>query len=220
MVIEFIGIPGSGKTHFCKYLLRTLNLPESRDIVEASRTVCKYKILFKLLQLECRNKRFYKELKAVLKKLLKPYAEAIAEFNTVDIYSYIDSLIFYCFLTDKLQAKKELYLLDEGILQQIINMYVNFDISEETINEIIDVLSLYIHSAYIRCTLEISKRSIKERNRHVCYIDEIHGEKLNRFLAKYMIGCEIVGKVAKSYILNRDELLENNVDHLIKWFGI
>jgi hypothetical protein len=222
MVIEFFGLPGSGKTYLSDKLACHFNEKNIKciNLVEKSRTILTYKVLFRILRLYLKISNKYKSLYIQISDLLGAYKNKKAEYNTVFINNYIEQIVLYCFLHSHFRNKKGLYILDEGVLQQIVNIIVNYDISQSDIQSVLNLLCNYFdsfNSIKLDISVDQSKNSMIIRNRHVCYIDELKGEELDKFLSKYYSACKTVESLTSPLVLNRNSSISYNITELEKF---
>lgn len=214
MVIEFMGIPGSGKSFLGNSLSETLNKKKikSINILDKSRHEIKYKILFKIWHLAAYKSKIYAKTYKIIKKEFSDYQNIKAGYNVCSINDYIDVIAFYVFLYEKLKDKKKIYIFDEGIFQQLSTIYVNYNLTYESLDSVLKYVEKYIpKTIYMRTDVDVAIASIKKRNRHVCYIDELEGEELRTFLNKYIKISERFVEKKGIYIINRSDSSDANV---------
>lgn len=199
MIVELFGSPGSGKT----YAINEIH-PGTR--VKNNTTLGAFKEV----------------LKAFVKCLLKftPYAirvrhdilqvvkhgKYIYKYKPVKISSYINNISM---LAAVYKYNKQDIFMDEGIIHRIIAMCINYDIDKSVTQQIIerinytleDVKELYLYLPVNECL-----KSIIQRNRHECSIDELQGEQLNSFLTEYFTYCEYISEKFNYKKITRDEI--------------
>ncbi len=223
MVVEFMGMPGSGKTFISNALVLSLKQDSVKaiNIIDKSRYNFFYKGLFKILKLMGPRRKVYREFALRLKRILNKRLDKMAKFNNCCIDTYINSIVFYCFLYDLFYHKRRLYIFDEGILQQLVNIMVNFNPSEEEINEILELFKGYhIPVIYLRVEIDDVLNSIKSRDRHDCYIDELEGEELINFLIKYQNDCERLCDKMGCVLIDRNIDIRNLKKFVFSYYKI
>lgn len=218
MVIEFMGMPGVGKTYLADALIKNVDKKSVKavNLVEMSRHNTFYKVYFRFLRVLTKILPNYKKLRYELAQFVKPYANKNAAFNDIYIDSYVNTLIMYKLLHDKYDSSKNLYILDEGIVQQLVNMKVNYDIDDDTVKNIISAVDKRIDLVYILASFDITIASIEKRNRHVCYIDELKDEQLKAFLEKYNESCEALAQTVSPVVVKRGDNIEDNIIHICR----
>lgn len=218
MILEFMGMPGVGKTYLADALIKHMDKKSVKavNLVEMSRQNTLYKIYFRFLRVLIKTLPRYKNLRHELAQIVKPYANKDAAFNNVYIDGYINTLILYKLLHDKYDSSQKLYILDEGIVQQLVNMKVNYDINDDTVKNIISAVNKQINTVYIVGSFEITVASIEKRNRHVCYIDELKDEQLKAFLEKYNESCETIAQTVSPIVVKRGDSIKDNIIHICR----
>ncbi|MCD8221087.1 MAG: hypothetical protein LUD07_02635 [Clostridiales bacterium] len=222
MVIELLGIPGSGKTFLSSELECQLSKERKKccNLIERSRNDFRYKVLFRLYKGYVRINPTYKNIKKTLCDCVKNYADMNAKYNTCKIDTYLNAIVLDTFLYRSYGKKRGLYVLDEGIAQQCANIITNFSVKPDVISSIFESLNFNPTVVYLECGVEISYSSIKERNRHVCYIDELDGEQLEEFLSSYKNACDQVGQRISKMTLNRNEDVSHNVNAIRNYLKV
>ena len=118
MIIEFTGIPGSGKTHIAKQL----EIFIEKKINKTSSVVTRHSIHNSLQLIPAAKRRLQKTLELIQianPSLLKVILES---WHTNDnkkfiFYRYFLNIVFdYCFFKKTYSTKKDILIMDEGIL--------------------------------------------------------------------------------------------------------
>ena len=206
MFIEFIGLPGSGKTYFCGQIDNELSKKsiKSCNLIELSRSRFFYKLFFKSLRAYAKINGRTRRLSRRLEELLAPYRGIRAKYNECFIDSYISDICTLVILKNLLGKSKRVFLLDEGLFQRAVTMAVNYNLCKSDIIKLLSVLKRYTDSTvYIKISCEDSLRSVRQRNRHVCAMDNLNDEELKSFLKKYYASCEYISERFHLTVLHR-----------------
>lgn len=211
MIIEFMGLPGVGKSYLGKQLENELSYRGIKciSVVERSRTSLRWKLLSKCLHIIIPTTAYYRELREELIEIASASANnssrAVYNDNSVDIVDYIEQIVFLNYVYTKLQSSRTVYIFDEGIAQQFANIIVNFGSSIETVQYMLLLLGENPKTVYLTYPFEKIKQSITARNRHVCYIDELRDKELDQFLSSYQKACDSIACVVKPFIIDRTD---------------
>lgn len=198
MIIELYGLPGCGKS----FLLSSLT--GKMDASHSTKNPCR-EMLMKLLK------------KAVVftpgaMKLKKKIYVVLGTEKKSPIYFYrplsvyIDNLCMIATSYRRLK-RKDLYM-DEGYIQRIVAMAVNYGISIEDTFHIIDIIRKvipYTYTFYLYYDAEACFQSIKGRNRHEVEMDELDDEMLMKFLKQYEVYFRLISKKYHYPKITREE---------------
>ncbi len=220
MVIEMMGLPGSGKSYLSNFLVTAFRKDgiSAINIVEAQRKTVVYKIYWKFLNLIARHNKEYIRRKKRLENIFAVYYNKKSNYNEVNIGIYIERFAFFEYLYKKWGSSSKVYLFDEGILQTLATIMVNFHVALSIIEtEIIDLLQNCPAVIYNQISLPDCIESIKKRNRHVCFIDELQGEQLSNFLTGYSRACEKIDEKFHCLKVSREDDIRDNIS-LIRQF--
>ncbi len=218
MTIEFMGIPGCGKTYLSDYLEKNCNVyGKCIDIIEKNRTEILYKFVFKFFKLLTQITPKYQRLRRELLDILKDYLHVDAKYETVNIRYYVDALVIDRFLHCRFKKTHRLYVISEGIAQELVNIINNFDVDSDLISQIISCLDVEFDLVYIANSIDDSIEAMEKRNRHVCYIDELKGDELREFLKSYEDGCEIVSNKIRHIDLNKYDDLNESMNKITSY---
>lgn len=221
MVIEMTGLPGAGKTYLGNAFVKSM---KSENIIAVNwvnmrRTSIVYKLkgritrCFTYIIPDCILYR--KEICNILKNHLSE----TAIYSHVFIRSYIDNIVEYTYLYKKYHDKGKILIFDEGIIQQLVNILVNFDLSEAEKEKLFTAIKYKnFSSVYLKIDINDAIKSIISRNRHVCAIDELRGKELDKFLNEYKAACDLCAEKMHSLELHRNSDIEENVKSLYKLY--
>lgn len=191
MYIEFLGIPGSGKT-FHANLLKTTLTEKGDKFLDVSRQ----KIMLLWLKI------FYKLAETILIKLpkyrrqTKEYIKACHGCSEQPVYlpftlKYcIKDIVLASLLHDIFRSKRIVYINDEGQLQRIVFLIVQYNVPFDMIMPIYAKYKDDVKTLYIQTAPDKAFENIKSRNRHVCPMDEMEDEKLKAYLEDFFNCCE------------------------------
>lgn len=221
MVIDFCGLPGSGKSYYANALSQRFRLNKIRCINLTDRIYFHllWKVYFRLLKFfffktaECRSKR------REIKKILVEYLNRPALFNKSTVCYYIDSLLFIQYLHARHKNGAGIYVYDEGVIQQFANMIVNFEIPVATMKCVYETLRDDVRTIFFESTVKRSFELMKKRNRHACSLDELTDDQTKDFLHSYYNALVVLNEHFKLKCIKCDESTEmilNDVESFIQ----
>ena len=213
MIVEFFGIPGSGKTFLANKIVAETNNKKYQivNLIDKSRTSIFYKIMFRVLFFFAKREKQYCSNVKKIQSTLSAYQTVPAKYNKVFIDRYVNKIAFYLYLYERLEKKGKIYLFDEGIYQQVVNMMVNYGVSQKDALCVIKIVSEnFFRRVFFECDIETSFLSMKKRNRHVCFIDDLNEEDLKVFLSQYEVCCECLAKMPFVITMKRSSDFEIN----------
>lgn len=199
MIVEYLGIPGSGKTYYKKLYIEQLS-KEKVEWVDISRwkgmPLC-LKLFYKIADYSIFFIPKYR-------KLFKLYKEASiiksdnSKYFPLSFETCLRDIVQTSFLHDFFGKWKCVVLNDEGQLQRIVTLSVQYEVSIE------DLMRVYLAEKHIEETriVKISTDdafcNIKARNRHDCEMDEISNDMLKGYLNDFDIACKKCMKMIKA----------------------
>ena len=195
MYIEYLGIPGCGKTFWKDKFIEGLR-KESISFLDLSRQK----------RMPLWLKVFYKLAEAVIlqlpkyKRLTREYREVCK--NCTSSPKYLPFSLTYCikdivlasFLHDIFRGER-IYINDEGQLQRVVFLAVQYDVPLENLMQLYLKYRGNVKTIYVQTSMETSMSNIRKRNRHVCPMDELTEEALLEYETAFLNGCEKVVKV-------------------------
>lgn len=191
MIVEYLGIPGSGKTYNKRLYIGQLS-KEKRNWVDISR----WKGMSFCLKLFYKLSDYSIFLFPKYRRLFKQYKEASkiksdsSKYFPLSFETCLRDIVQASFLHDLFGKWKCIVLNDEGQLQRIITLAVQYEVSLE------DLMSVYLAEKHLEETrfLDISTDdafcNIKARNRHDCEMDEINDDMLKNYLNDFDVACK------------------------------
>lgn len=180
MLLELYGLPGSGKSFIIKKINRntfigfTKNIKIKKIVIKLGKKIS----IWMPSSIILKNKIY-----CIIKNIsLKPlYIER-------SINEHINNIIMIAF-GYKWRGKRNLYM-DEGIIHRIVSFAVNYNIPIEQTFLIINLFEKYLKNSviiYLDVNVNDCLNGIKKRNRHICEMDELKGEKLKQYLNSFKI---------------------------------
>ena len=204
MVIEFLGLPGSGKTYFANKFKYSMRMQGKKyiDISRHSQSPLYIKFIYKVLDNLVYVLPNYRTLISNLRKLSENIIRS-PKFLPFSFEYCIRDVVMSVLCQSLLEKNKCIFINDEGVLHKMVFLSVQFDIP---INKILSACgySNRIRTIYIKTTCEKALSNIKKRNRHVCSMDELDDKILFDYLGKYFDSCELVSNLIKMEYINNE----------------
>ena len=192
MVVECIGLPGSGKT----YLMRSVEeelLKRGIPCVNAGERSMRSmwwkagkKVLHRTIFLDRGAREIRGRFLSILEKE-KPLQSRYG-INTDERFT-VESAAIFVAAYRLMERSEKVYLFDEGLVHTIVKFCAEFHLPESVFLEMVaacgpfDELSrIVVHN---RISVDDCFRSIQKRNRHICAFDELPEELLRELLGEY-----------------------------------
>ena len=200
MVIECIGLPGSGKTYLMELVEKELVRREV-DYVNVSANLMN-RISWKIFQRIARALIYLSAdarwLRDRLLKILGEEGELRSSFGIYENEKYtVRSAALFAFMYRRMIRSPKLYLFDEGLIHALVKFCADFRISDETFRKLVTESERGLHSSRLVICNEISVEeclaSIEKRDRHICAFDELKGDALTDILGEYARLVEFYG---------------------------
>lgn len=96
----------------------------------------------------------------------------------------------------------------------------SYDVPVEVIRTIYELIQYIPPVVYVSCNHEMNLESIKKRNRHVCYIDELTGQDLLDCIKDYRSSCEKIKSLLEPLTICRENDIALNVELIRNVIGI
>lgn len=192
MVIECIGLPGSGKTYLMEKVGRELGRRDVEYINVSD--CCMNRITWKIGRKLARALIYLSGDARWLRKRLRAILEEEGELSSsFGIYRNPDHTIrsaaLFGFLYRRMVRSSKLYLFDEGLAHTLVKFCADFRISGDTFLKMVRASEEGVRNSRIVIFNEISIEdcieSIEKRNRHICEFDELGGDRLADLLGEY-----------------------------------
>ena len=222
MIVEFYGTPGAGKTYLANAIVSQLKTEGvyAENVVDLGRSKTKNKAINKTIRVYLKIIPRYKKLKTDLCEVMQKYRNTAAKYNDEPIEGFLDNIVYYSFWYEKLRCKKGVYLFDEGISHQYVNMMANYGVSLNDVIEIKGLVPYLPPIIYVACESMVNFESIQLRNRHVCYIDELTGDELEACIREYRKACENILETVSPLVIKREDNIQYNIRLIREAVGI
>ena len=192
MVVECIGLPGSGKTYLLSSVeaeLREKGIP-CVNAGERSMHSVWWKAAKKVLHRTIFLDRDAREIRGRFLSILEKEKPLQSRYgiNTDERFT-VESAAIFVAAYRLMERSEKVYLFDEGLVHTIVKFCAEFHLPESVFLEMVaacgpfDELSrIVVHN---RISVDDCVRSIQERDRHICAFDELPEEKLRELLEQY-----------------------------------
>lgn len=224
MIIEAIGLPGSGKTFLFNKLKEKLSDEKKvYNFTELSRNNLHCKIVVMLflsfISLPFTFLNWKKELYTIIDNEL-PHRSSFGLYSSPTYC--VNYAILMCIVYRFMYQSEKVFLFDEGMYHNIVKLCSDFnwpiEVSEKLLqkcNELARIEEnrknhIVIYNYY---PVYETKNSIKNRNRHVSLFDELSNEQLDSILKRYENYNEKIFKQA--IVINRSDSIEKNLRRII-----
>lgn len=216
MLFEYLGIPGSGKTYYANKYKEQLTKDGKSflDISRKKKMPLWLKIFYKLAEMFLlkfpKYQRQIKEYERICKQ-----SSPTPKFLPFSLDYCIKDIVLASLLHDVFNRNDKIFINDEGLLQRIVFLIVQYDISFDKI------WAIYknrrnVKTCYIDLDVETAFRNIRNRNRHVCPMDEMDDENLKAYLQDCLYVCN---RIKEMMLLNKESKADFAVNILssISW---
>lgn len=194
MYIEYLGIPGCGKTFWKDDYL--LNLSQSgQSFLDISRQKVMpfwLKVFYKLAE------TFLLQLPRY-KKETREYEEVCMGCRTEP--KYLPFSLAYCIkdivlasLLHDIFGGKKIYVNDEGQLQRVVFLVVQYGVPLSRLLPLYKKYSGDVKTIYVKTEVDTAIDNIRKRNRHVCPMDELTDNELRAYEQECYECCEKIAK--------------------------
>lgn len=196
MIIEYLGIPGSGKTFFAnqyKFDLRSSGV-KYIDLSRCKASPIWLKVFYKFAE---RSFAFVPKYRRIRKQLLalskKKDCNREPQYLPFSLNYCIDRILLCVLLQDMFGSGKKIAINDEGLLQWIVFLNLQYKVSLRDIIKYVP-LSKDCRTKFIICSVETALDNIKRRNRHDCPMDEMSHNLLKKYLCEFSLRCDALEK--------------------------
>lgn len=191
MIVEYFGIPGSGKTFQAKLFKEKLRRDGIKyiDISRHSGMPLWLKFFYKLADYFIMILPKYRKQIAEYREVCKncPKEPAFVPFS-LD-YCIMD-IVLYSLVNDVFSHSRNTVVNDEGQLHRILFLVVQYGCS---LNRVMDIYFSHKHDEtvrYVKTSVETAFQNIKIRNRKVCPMDEMDDKLLIEYVKTFEKACE------------------------------
>ena len=199
MLVEYLGIPGSGKTYNKQLYIEQLS-KERKEWLDISRwkgmpfylkffyKIADYSIFF--IPKYRRQFRQYKEASIIKSDNSK--------FFPLSYKTCLRDIVLASLLHDFFGKWKCIVINDEGQLQRIVTLSVLYEVSIDNLMKVFLAEKHLEETLFIEISTEDAFCNIKARNRHDCEMDEIKDCLLKEYLNDFDIACKKCMKMIKA----------------------
>ena len=199
MIVEFLGIPGSGKTYNKQLYIKQLKNAK-RERIDISR----WKGMPFCLKLFYKFSDYSIFLFPKYRRLFKLYKDACvvksdsSKYFPLSFDTCLRDIVQASFLHDFFGKWNRIVLNDEGQLQRIVTLAVQYEV------EIEDLMSVYLaehhpeETMFVEISTDDAFCNIKTRNRHDCKMDEMNDDMLKNYLNDFDNACKMCMKMIKT----------------------
>ena len=192
MVVECIGLPGSGKT----YLMRSVEeelLKRGTPCVNAGERSMHsvwWKAAKKVLHRTIFLDRDAREIRGRFLSILEKEKPLQSRYgiNTDERFT-VESAAIFAAAYHLMERSEKVYLLDEGLVHTIVKFCAEFHLPDQVFLELVaacgpvDELSrIVVHNGI---SVDDCVKSIRKRDRHICAFDELPEDLLRDLLGEY-----------------------------------
>ena len=193
MVVECIGLPGSGKT----YLMRSVEeelLKRGIPCVNAGERSMHsvwWKAAKKVLHRTIFLDRDAREIRGRFLSILEKEKPLQSRYgiNTDERFT-VESAAIFAAVYRRMARSRKVYLFDEGLVHTIVKFCAEFHLPDKVFTELLAACGTFRGDSRIVVNNEISLEdcieSIRKRDRHICAFDELSGDRLRELLEQYV----------------------------------
>ena len=192
MVIECIGLPGSGKTFLMSHLEQEIGKRGLRCINASDRSMNRFswKAARKLLHAGIFLMRGARQVRARMEKalLMEPLAHSRYGIYEDERFT-LESAAIFRLVYRHMMASDTVYLFDEGLVHAIVKFCADFAMGGETFGALIEAAESGLKGKRLVVYNAISEEncfvSLRKRDRHICAFDELPDDALHGILREY-----------------------------------
>lgn len=194
MVIEYLGIPGSGKTTIMRQQIGQYKQQGVKylDLSRYRGMPLWLKVFYKLADYAVYVLPKYKKQMAALREVCKGYPSE-PKYLPFSFDYCIKDIVQATLLQDAFGGGKRVVLNDEGQMLRVAFLCVQYGVKVDAVMKCLNVPS-FVKTEYVKVDVETAYQRIKTRNRHVCPMDELSDERLMEYLKETESVCELVIK--------------------------
>jgi hypothetical protein len=192
MVIECIGLPGSGKSFLMGQVEQELWKRGVRCVNASDRSMNRlsWKVAKRLLHAGIFLNRSARATRAQLEKALQKEPQARSRYGIYEDERFtLESIAVFRMVYRHMMRSNTVYLFDEGLVHAIVKFCADFALCDETFLALTEAAERGLTKrrlvVYNAISLENGFRSLKKRDRHICAFDELPDEALRGILQEY-----------------------------------
>ena len=215
MVIECIGLPGSGKTYLMAHLEQEIRKRGVRCVNASDRSMNRFswKAARKLLHAGIFLERNARRMRARMEKALQAEREAYSQYGIYEDERYtLESAAVFRLVYRRMMRSDTVYLFDEGLVHAIVKYCADFALRDDTFLKLTEAAEAGISGkrmvVYNAISEESCFASLRERDRHICAFDELPDDALRGILREYARLNALYENSHKVVVVRRDEEIE------------
>lgn len=192
MVIECIGLPGSGKSFLMSYLEQEIGKRGLRCINASDRSMKRFswKAARKLLHAGIFLTREARQVRAQMEKALQREPQARSRYGIYEDERFtLESAAVFRLAYRHMMASDTVYLFDEGLVHAIVKFCADFAMGGDTFEALIEAAESGLKGKRLVVYNAISEEncfvSLRKRDRHICAFDELPDDALHGILREY-----------------------------------
>jgi hypothetical protein len=192
MVIECIGLPGSGKTFLMSHLEQEIGKRGLRCINASDRSMNRFswKAARKLLHAGIFLMRGARQVRARMEKALLMEPQAHSRYGIYEDERFtLESAAIFRLVYRHMMASDTVYLFDEGLVHAIVKFCADFAMGGDTFEALIEAAESGLKGKRLVVYNAISEEncfvSLRKRDRHICAFDELPDDALHGILREY-----------------------------------
>lgn len=192
MMIEYLGIPGSGKTTIMRQQIEQYKQQGVKylDLSRYKGMPLWLKVFYKLADYAVYMLPKYKKQMATLREVCKG-CPSEPKYLPFSLNYCIKDIVQATLLQDAFGGGKRVVLNDEGQMLRVAFLCVQYGADVNAVMKCLNVPS-FVKTEYVKVDAETAYQRIKARNRHVCPMDELSDERLMEYLKETENVCELV----------------------------
>ncbi|HAB93527.1 MAG TPA: hypothetical protein DCF49_01975 [Lachnospiraceae bacterium] len=222
MVVECIGLPGSGKTFLLRELEKELTARGTGTVNVSQRRMesLLWKAGAKIGRALSPFGRSSGDLCRRLNKILKAEEPLESRFGIYEDADYsVRSAAEFVKLYGKMMKSPTVCLLDEGLVHTLVKLCADFGIPDGTFLEMAGETEKRLSGSRIVICNDITvpdcKASLEKRNRHICAFDELTGDRLDAILQEYVRLNRAYRERYDTVIVSRNEETKAKIQRLL-----
>lgn len=202
MIYELFGLPGAGKTTFCKkiYIYKKI-----KNIMSLYKDKFVGKVYFHFY---LKYTIFFKDEYELYKKIMKELCNSNEYINKIDKKIKINLYIKYLLFVNKVEKeainKKRTFIVDEGIIHYCMTLMAEFSLPLDQVKKILNIIKFENNKIIpigLKCDINTCLEHIEKRNRKNTPIDFLEKEDLrdllNDYQDAYIIFCNKYKEIEK-----------------------
>ena len=194
MIVEFLGIPGSGKTYKANLYKKELE-DKGVPYIDLSRwkgTPFWLKCFYKITDFAYIIVPRYRKLRKKIYSLSKHNYNKEPKYLPFSIDYCIQRIISSILVRDFFRFCKKISINDEGLMQWVVFLNVQYEIEITDILLLLKTMKSNSKTIFIDTPIETAFTNIKKRNRHICPMDEMDDEMLIGYLTDFRKSCYMI----------------------------